>query len=249
MGDFRIPYGKAIGKQNNFLAGIAGQKGYLAGTQGLFGQGDTTPDVTNGCLFYANNSGATTITDFDLSSPRGGGQPGLYEGKEIKVWFLDTNTRLARSNRLVLSGTDGLQGLNNAIDLIYHNSAWYETNRNYLNPGVAQANSANLGLTGNVNVYGNTRVVEVFSASGSAATLRTAVGGEQYQMLTLIAVGGSNSIVIVNSAAADTFVTTTSSGTPTQFRMMNSGAITFVRRGQNWLEIRPVSGNSDGSFN
>ena len=34
----------------------------------------------------------------------------------------------------------------------------------------------------------------------------------------------------------------------TQFRLMSSGAITFVKQGNQWLEVRPVSGNSSGQL-
>lgn len=250
MGDLRVRYGFAKGRQNNFLAGIAGQKGYLAGTDGLFGQGDTTPDVTNGCLFYSNNSGLTTITDFDLSSPRGGGQPGLYEGKEITIMFLDTNTRLAKNSRLVTAGSTGVpQAANTIVELFYHNSAWFEKNRSITANDYVQTTSALLGTTGAVTVLGGVKVVEIFSAAGSASILRTALGGEQGQRLTLIAVGGSDSTVICNSAANFTFVVTSSAGSPTQFRMMNSGSTTFIYRGNQWLEERPVAANSSGFYN
>lgn len=251
MGDLRIRYGVALGREYNFFAGIPGQKGYLAGTDGLFGQGDTTPDVTNGCLFYTNNTGSTTITDFEMFVPSGQGNPGgrvgHFEGKEITVVFLENNTRLARSSRIQLNGTNGLIGSNGLIKFLYHNSSWLEQHRSYNSSDYLKTNSALLGTTGAITVLGNVRTVEIFTAAGSASIVRTAVGGEQGQQLTLVGVGGSNSTIIVNSAANNTFVVTTSLSS-TQFRLMNSGAITFVYVGNNWLEVRPVSGNSDGSM-
>ena len=72
MSEMRIRYGLAYGRQNNFYAGIAGQKGYLGGSDGLLGQANTSPDVTLGCLFYTANSSATIINSFQLSHPSAG---------------------------------------------------------------------------------------------------------------------------------------------------------------------------------
>src|SRR3990167_1172535 len=109
MGDQRIRYGLAYGRQANFYTGNTDQtkRGYLAGTDGLFAQASTGPDVSTGYLFYTNNSGATTISDFQVAPfgrGTGGNQAPISEGKTIKVVFLDSNTTVSGS-RIYLSGT------------------------------------------------------------------------------------------------------------------------------------------------
>ena len=92
MGDFRI-YNLALGRQNNFFAR----------TDNVFSQSDTTPDVTNGIVWFSNNTSNTTITGFDLSSTsQAGNNAGNFEGKVIRVFFLDGSTRLANAAPLYL---------------------------------------------------------------------------------------------------------------------------------------------------
>lgn len=257
MGETRFKNGLAYGRFANF---------YVGDTAGLFAQGDTTPDVTDGHLFYSNNTTNTIITHFDLTAP--GPIPGgsahvtisqLFEGKAIKVIFLDDSTGLANAGRLILSSSDNLTGANNTAEFIYHNSSWIEISRSYNNSQVVRVTSSsvagavNLATaaagTGAVNVRGNVNVIECISEAGTNTILRRAINGQQGQMLTIVGYpAGSDTLVICNSAAADTFVVTSSQSTATQFRLASSGAITFVRSGNVWLEVRPVSGNSSGQL-
>ena len=235
MGDFRISYGRALGKLNNFFAR----------TDGLATQADTTPDVTDIGLLYTNNTTTTVITYFDLRTPQGNNlQPGWFEGKELRVIFLDDSTSLARTSQMVISGTDGAQGANNVVDLLFHNSAWIETGRSLNSNTIVNATSASLGATGIVNAVGGVNVIRLNGTTGSNNILRRAINGAQGQILTIVANSVSDSLVIVNSAAADTFVSTTSGSSATQFRLMSSGAISFIRNNTKWLEIRPVWSNS-----
>ena len=234
MGDFRISYGKALGKQNNFFAR----------TDGLSAQADTTPDVTDIGLLYTNNTTTTVITYFDLRSPQGTPQVGLFEGKELSVIFLDDSTSLARTAQMVISGTDGAQGANNVVNFIYHNSSWIETGRSINVNNIVNATSASLGVAGVVNVVGGVSVIRLNGTTGSNNILRRAINGAQGQILTIVANSVSDSLVIVNSAASDTFVSTTSGSGATQFRLMSSGAISFIRNNTKWLEIRPIFSNS-----
>jgi len=245
MGDSRFT-SIAYGKFNNFAANTAG----------LFAQGDTTPDVTSGVLFYSNNTTATAITDFELSAPGGGGgsNAGLFEGKAIKVIFLDDSTRLISSARMLLAGSNDLQGTNNSVELLYHNSAWVEFSRSYNQSNVITFSSAGWltatgnpvmnASTGNVNITGRGWhvVIKDFQAASSAIALRRAVGGEEGQLLTVMAIG-SAALVIVNSDASDTFICTTSASS-TQFRLASSAAIQFVYNNRRWHEIVPIFPNS-----
>src|SRR3990167_9507866 len=200
MGDTRFT-SLALGKYNNFAANTAG----------LFSENDTTPDVTNGVLFYSNNTTTTTITHFDLSVPGGGAgsNAGAFEGKVIKVIFIDSNTRLVNGGNLRLASSNGLQGPNNTIEMLYHNSAWTEFSRSYNQSNVitfssaawltATGNPVMNADTGNVNVTGRGDhiVIKDFQEASSAIALRRAVGGEEGQLLTVISAGGSDSLVIV----------------------------------------------------
>jgi len=247
MGDTRFRDGLAYGPYGNFYANTAN----------LFPQADATPDVTLGNLFYSNNTTTTIITHFDLQAPPGDTSPTFhqkYEGKIVKVVFLDDSTGLANAGRLILSSSDNLQGANNSAEFIYHNSSWIEFTRSYNNSQIITVESKNLysvsAGTGGVNVRGNVKVVRIIAQTSSDATIRAAVNGAQGQIITLIAVGASDARIIVNSASNidGTFVTTTSQSTATEFRLMSSGAISFVKHNNQWLEIRPVSGNSSGQL-
>ena len=247
MGDTRFKNGLAYGPYGNFFAR----------SDNIFGQADATPDVSNGNLFFSNNTSTTIITHFDLQAPPGDTSATyhqVYEGKTIKVVFLDDSTGLANAGRLSLASSDNLQGANNSIELLYHNSAWIEFGRSYNNSSIITVESKSLYTvsagTGGVNVRGNVRTVRIIAQTSSDATLRAAINGAQGQVITLIAVGASDATIIVNSASNidGTFVVTSSTSTPTQFRLMSSGAISFVKQGNQWLEIRPVSGNSSGQL-
>lgn len=119
MGPTRFPNGQALGFVNNF--------NYRGTTAGLFTQGDTTPDVTLGSIFYTNNTQDTVITHFDLTDYTNRAVD--YEGKIITVFFLDNSSRLANGGRLFLEGSDDLLGATHSITLMHSRSAWYELNR------------------------------------------------------------------------------------------------------------------------
>ena len=242
MGDTRFRDGLALGRFANFFAR----------SDNVFGQADATPDVTLGNLFFSNNTSNTTITHFNLTTvgPIPGGAAienfaQQYEGKIIHCIFLDDSTRLVNGGRLILASSDGLQGLNNAISLIYHNSAWIELYRSYNQSSVVQATSANLGGAGTVTITGRgpSVVIRVDAAASSAGVLRRAIGGEQGQLVHIVASAGSDALIIVGSDAADTFIAT-STTSATQFRLASSAVVSFVRVADKWREIRPIWSNS-----
>lgn len=252
MADFRFVNGIARGRFNNFAVQ----------SDNLFISGDTSPDVTLGCQFYTQNTSNTSITYFDLTvtgpipgaTGHGNIAPG-FQGKEFRLIFLDDSTTLVRSAQLILNGDDLNIPLNTVMDFTMVNSAWYETYRSVNQSRFVQIESKNvtgsiLSLgTGQVSVRG-IDVVRLRGEVSSSLTLIAAKGGYEGQRLTLMGVGASDSTVIVNSASNidGTFVVTSSTTTPTQFRLMSSGAISFMKHGNQWLEIRPVSGNSSGQL-
>lgn len=229
MGDFRISYGRALGRLNNFFAR----------TDGLAAVGDTTPDVTDVGLLYTANTSNTSITYFDVRTPHGNNtQAGWFQGKELRVVFLDDSTTLVRSNQLRIQGGDATMPQFAVVDLMFHNSAWVETYRSE-NAANLSVNSASLGVTGIVNAAGVKSLV-ITSFTGSSAILRRALKGDNGDVLTVIGAGGSHSLIILNSAtASDTFVCTTSASS-TQYQLAPNEAISFIKNDTAWLEIRDV---------
>lgn len=225
MGDTRIRYGLAYGRMNNFTTGVAGQKGYLAGTDGLLAQGDTTPDVTNGFLFYTNNSGATTITDFELSHPSvgNGNFAPLFEGKAIKIMFLDSNTTVSGS-RLYLAGTDNAFNTNGVLDLIYHNSGWYEMSRtNPSNGFVSFTLGASQGLNANYTS-------SILFSGESTLTVVSVSGGALGQRLMLIN-GGSAQTITISTAGNIRIASPFFISNSTNRLTINSGGAVELYRG------------------
>ena len=246
MSDFRL-YNMALGRLNNFFVR----------TDNLFAESDTTPDVTQGVVFFSNNTSNTTITNFDLTSvSQMGNNAGAFEGKKIHVFFIDGSTRLVNGGPLVLASSNGLQGTNAYIELLYHNSSWIETGRSYNQSNVIRVDSNALktvsntfpnASTGNIIVAGrgNHTVIKMFHETGSNVAIRRVIGGEEGQFITLLAAGASHSLVIVNSDAADTLISTTSASA-TQFRLVSSAAVTFVYNNRRWHEIAPIVSGTGG---
>ena len=245
-GDTRFKNGLALGPYNNFFATSAN----------VFVENDTTPDVTLSSLWFSNNTTNTAITNFDLTVVGGGAasNAGAFEGKLLRVVLLDDSTSLINGARLVLQGSNNLAGLNNTIDLLYHNSAWVEFGRSYNQSNVISVDTNNIKTassifpntsTGNVIITGRgpSVIIRMLQDSTGNWTMRRAIGGQQGDFLTLYAGGDSHSLVICNSAAADTFVCNTSASS-TQFRLVSSAAITFIRVLNKWHEVTSVSPNS-----
>jgi hypothetical protein len=234
--DFRFVNGVARGPYANFFTR----------TDNLFSQSDATPDVTLGNLWYSANTSATTITNFDLSYVCGPNYAQHFEGKEITVWLLDSNTTIQGNNSSIyLAGTDAaLVGANTLVRFLYHNSAWYEAGgRTTHVDSVVTIQSNQLGVVGSLDAS-NRKVVRVLSAAASNSAIRLATGGEQGQELSLFAVGSTFTLT-VNSAAANTFVLTSSAAT-TSFLVNLSGLLKFTYLGNQWIENR--QGSNTGSI-
>lgn len=181
MGDARIVYGLAYGKQGNWYTTWQNK------THGLLAQANTAPDVTNGYLFYSVNSSATTIRDFTLvapGNPEGNTAP-LFEGKVIRVFFTDSNTTLA-GPRLYMSNSDTTFTQNSIVELLYHNSAWYEVDRVVPRNTVTTFSAA--GST-SVNVN-NTNSVVVLSGTATPIVLTSLSGGYVGQTITVMGASG-----------------------------------------------------------
>jgi len=238
MGDLRIRHGLAYGRQNNFYSSLI-----AGGTAGLFAQGNTAPDVTLNTLFYSNNTGNTTITNFTLRHPAegNGNLAPLFEGKRIMVMFLDGSTRLAfsTSGPIIGSGTDGLQGVNTYFEATYHTSSWYITDafrvrNNYL--VVDSSNFAQGGFAAQsaINVQGINTVV-LNGSGGLPINPLTLALGEEGQEVTLYAV--SAALITCNTGGlSNSFIITSTGGT--QYRINSASTISFRHIQNYWVESR-----------
>lgn len=174
MGPTRTPYGNALGFVNNF--------NYRGTTAGLFAQGDTTPDVTYGSLFYANNTQDTVITHFDLQDYAN--RASEYEGKLITVFFLDDSSRLANGGRMFLAGSDDLLGQNHSITLIHSRSGWREIDRSRPNQNSGFV-TATIAGTAALTVNRDTNIV--YAIGTASPVVIAGISGPSYigQRLTL----------------------------------------------------------------
>ena len=179
MGPSRWPYGTGRGFVNNF--------NYRGNTAGLFTSGDATPDVTIGGLFYTNNTAATTITYLDMQEY--GSRAADYEGKEITIFFLDSNTTIANAGQLYLASTSNAFMPNQSITFMQSRSAWFEIDRATVTRNDSQVFS--LGGTTSFNADG-TRIAYI---SGTAATTIQAISGGQHGQ-SLILIAGSGALTI-----------------------------------------------------
>lgn len=221
MGPTRFPFGQALGFANHFYTnrGIGGVAAGLqvAGTAGDI-SGSTAPDVTIGQLFYVNNTGPLTITNFLLQDTAN--RVGQYEGKLIRIFFLDTGTQIDNAGSLFLMGTDNLRGANSQLELMFSRGSWYETDRS--RPNRTEVTTATLGSANSVNVDG----VRVLFVLGTAATsyIRALSGGQVGQEVTIMSAGSSGVNHYVDSGGNIIMITTNA------YAINASGAYKFIKR-------------------
>lgn len=85
-----------------------------------FTDADATPSVARGNVFSANNSGATSITDFDDGT----------EFQEITVRFTNSNTTIVDGVPIQLAGGANFVGSSNdLLTLVRYGTTWYEKAR------------------------------------------------------------------------------------------------------------------------
>lgn len=234
MPDFRIKYGMARGQYGNFQAR----------TDGLFGDTDTTPDVSLGNLFYTSVANTASITYFDGKLT--GGVNGVEEGKEIKVIFLGTGTTLTDSAVLNLAGGHNyVPDIGDTIELIHHASAWYESSRSMSGDSVLSVTSSNLGAAAapRLNIRNSTTVVQALAQASSLMTLHAMPGGTNGQMVTIVAVGSQVTLITNSAGLTDGFITTSTAGTT--YILNGSSSVAFVRATMGstakWFEVRELS--------
>ena len=122
MGDFRIRYGSAIGPYGTASSVSGGM---------VLSIDDTTPDVTDGTFFLAQNTGATTISYFDVRGP-GGVVSTAHNGKRITILANNNLTTIPNAGQIFRSSTGAALTSGQTITLVYFNSAWYEESHSEL---------------------------------------------------------------------------------------------------------------------
>lgn len=191
-GPFRQPYGSAIGFANQFSFFHSPAS---SGTSGLLLFNDSTPDVTLGELFIANNTSLTTITYFDLQQYAY--KAAEYSGKMIRILVVDNgSTQFANSGQLFLSGTDNLStaGANTPAlyEFVHFNSSWYQTGFK-TNRAEMTLFATNVGSSLNVN---GVRFAVLNNTGGTTNSIISFSGGQVAQELSFV-LRGSNAVRII----------------------------------------------------
>lgn len=234
MGPTRFPYGQALGfvNQFNFTQGPS-----LSGTAGLI-SGNATPNVTLGNLFYVNNTGSLTITNFLLDDTAN--RIAQYEGKVIRIFQLDTGSTLfANAAPLFLNGTNNTLGQNGSIELMFSRGSWFELDRGY--SGLGEITNFITNAQSSLNVNG----VRVAILNNTGATTNRIIGlsgGQVGQEITFMNIG-SNAIMLVGQAGGATSSNMIFMGTNTLL-VDASGAFKFVKHTDlQWRALAVASAN------
>ena len=117
MSDLLIRVGSAIGPYGT-ASSISGAMQWAID--------DTTPDVTLGCFFLTANTGATTVTYFDVREPQGNTST-AHNGKWFTVLAQDNLTTIANAGQIFRSSTGAALTSGQTMSFVYFGSAWYET--------------------------------------------------------------------------------------------------------------------------
>ena len=201
MSDFRFKYGVSYGTVGNFQSR----------TDNLLASTDTTPDVTDGNLFYTNNASATSITHWDLS---GANVVSEHQGKEIRVIYLDASTTLVAGAQLRLKdGQNVPMPALSVTDFIYLNSAWVETYRSYNTASQITVTSANVSAASLITINPAVTSVLLLTGASSSMTLNGMAGGYTGQTVTLHTIGSSVTFITNSAGLTDSFTVTTVAGT------------------------------------
>ena len=223
MGDFRIPYGFARGRKNNFFAR----------TDNAFTSGDTTPDVTLGCVWYTANSSATVISDFDLSGLPGPNLAPDYEGKEFVLYFTDNNTTILNNSRIILSSSAQTFASNQVMEFFYHNSAWVERGRSR---NTTAGDSPTFSIAGSASINVTDAKLVILVGTATPVGLKSISGGIVGQTVTLFQ-NNTSGITMQIDTGGNLFIPGTST-----IVMNASGAYQFTKvDATRWLMNRPVA--------
>ena len=228
MGPTRFPYGQARGFVNQF--------NYRGTTAGNI-SGQTTPNVTLGDLFYANNTGAVNITNFILDDTAN--RLTNYEGKLIRVFSLNSSTTISNAGSIFLQGSSQLATANAFTDLMYSRGNWYE-----VGGGVPSRNdfvAVLLGTAGGVTIDNGTKAI-LFQGVSGAQQIKAISGGYIGQTVTFVSPTALNTggiTVQLMTGGNLVFVGTNA------FEVSTNAAIQFIKTSATrWLYIGPSTGAS-----
>ncbi len=209
----RLPFGFAWGFENQFNnygkssgpntpSPLPSTQQYEQVTAGLLAQGSGIVDVSQGSIFYTNNTGNTTITSLihnqmgragallasgqiDTTSPP-------PEGKVVRIFFLDNSTQYANSGNLVLMTSDNMLGQNSISEFMASNGKWYQVWASRASTGGSILTFTGAG-SASFNVNGINTVVSAITA---ATVLVSISGGQQGQSIILIQQTGGVTLTI-----------------------------------------------------
>ncbi len=200
-------YSLALGKYRNFQTR----------TDGLIGEGNATPDVSQYSLLYANNSSTVVVTNLTNGC----------EGQIVQLINLGSSLSFNGSNFL-LSDSSNL-AKNDNISFINHNNVWYETGRSH-SAALDVKYASELGADNQAPDITNSRVLVIHNSG--ATVLAGLSGGYVGQVLTIVntlsAVTLSHNALLLNADTAGVgFIVTV------------SGAVTLVNiNGSKWVANR-----------
>jgi len=224
----RTPYGSALGFVNQF--------NYRGTTAGDI-SGQTTPNVTNGELFYVNNTGAVNITNFILDNTAN--NLVNYEGKVIRVFSLNSSTTIANAGSIFLQGSSQLASANAFTDLMHSRGNWFEVGGGV--PSRSDFVAVLLGTAGGVTIDNGTKVV-LFQGVSGAQQIKAISGGYIGQTVTFASPTALNTggiTVQLMTGGNLVFVGTNA------FEISTNAAIQFIKTSASrWLFIGPSTGAS-----
>lgn len=233
MPAFRIPNATAYGRYANFQTR----------TDNLFADQDATPNISNGTLFWTQNSTATSITYFDGQS---NGVYGPEEGQTIIVGMLDGNTTFVASSQLRLEGAvDVTPAIGAVFHFIYRGSAWFELFRSYNTANLITVTSSELAA-GVLSISPAVVGVSALAATGSNMIIRRMTGGYTGQRVAIQCAGSSVTFVTNSAGATDSFVVRSVGGTSA---IMTGTTTVLFQRGiqgttAKWFEVVPIAAGS-----
>ena len=226
MGDFRTRYGSAIGPY--------GTASSVSGAMRLGGIDDTTPDVTEGTFFVTGNTGATTITYFDVRDP--GGTPSTaHTGKRIVILANDNLTTIANGGQIFRSTTGAALTSGQTISFVYFNSAWYQEGHSALGrENVKTVTVAGATLAPNVAgtrllLVTNTAASTLVGLSGGSIGQELWIGKSGVSAGTALTIQAANNLWLAGTGAfvmSDSAVYAFFCDNGSRFRQVSAVAIT-----------------------
>lgn len=199
MGPTRFPYGQALGFANQFGFTVGPS---ISGTAGLL-SGSTAPNVTLGGLFYFDNTATLTVTNLILDDTAN--RAAQYEGKVVRLFFIDNSTQIANAAPLFLSSTDNLAfgaraGGFSFIELMQSRGSWYELSRSQ--GSRSEVTTFVTNAQSSLNMDG-VRVAILNNTGSTTNKIIGLSGGQIGQEVTFMNIG-SNPVILIGGVGVAT---------------------------------------------